>query len=197
MTNTKKPPEPLSGDSLVMVKNAIGQKTTAMLYLHGLSSVQWVNNCKIPAGQLGGQHAMLARLLLKRPELCPLPVPPSGKEVYEELVKLDPTFAPRQFPVLLGMEPGSKDRLLDDDENHSAVLYSLLTIIKMQLDACSTVKEKRAFFDFLRETTEEEAMSRGLDSKRVWVKGGWRKSVKEAQARAKLEQEKLEGKSNA
>jgi len=130
-------------------------------------------------GEMTGQHAILIRLLMDRPELSPIPEPPSGQEVYSLLLKADPSLTPREFPVLLGLEPGSKDRLLEPGASRTATVSHLLLIIKNEMDRLTTAKDKREFVLYLRSVAETEAESRGMDKKTFWKVGGWRKSMKD------------------
>lgn len=168
---------PITGKMLNVLKAKLGTRTSSLLWLFGWGSSQWINMTKKGAGQMTGQHAMLIRLLMDRPDLSPIPEPPSGQEVYNMLLEVDPSLTPREFPVLLGLEPGSKDRLLEPGASRTATVNHLLLIIKNEMDRLTSAKEKREFALYFRSIAETEAESRGLD-KSFWKVGGWRKSMK-------------------
>lgn len=156
----------------------IGQKTTAMLYLHGWSSSQWTIHSAAEPGMIGAPHAILTRILMERPDLCPLPQHPPAQEVFDMLKAVDPDLTERQFPVLLGMEPTAAVRLLDENKDRSPIANTMLLLIHNAMQGCTNANERRQVYDFLREKAEEEARSRGMDERRMWTRGGWRKHLR-------------------
>lgn len=171
---------PISGEMLNLLKATLGTKTSSLLWLFGWGSPQWSNMSKRGPNELPGQHSLMIRLLMERPDLSPIPTPPSGQELYDLLSTYDPTLTPREFAVLLGLEPGSKDRLLDDFSEKTSTVNHYMMIIKNELEELKTKKQKVDFVKFLREIAEEEAEARGL-SKSFWKEGGWRKHSKDDQ----------------
>ena len=175
-------PQPIDGKMLNILKGTLGTRTSSLLWLFGWGSPQWTQATKREAGEFAGQHALMIRLLMDRPDLSPIPNPPSSREVYELLATYDPTLTPREFPVLLGLQPGSKDRMLDDEATKTAVVNHYLLIIKQEMDRLETAKQKRKFVSYLRSIAEEEAESRGLNKKTFWKEGGWRNAMKKEKA---------------
>ncbi len=171
-------PVPISGKMLNLLKASLGTRVTSLQWLFGWASPQWISMTHKGPGELPGQHSILIRLLLDRPDLSPIPEIPSGKEVYELLHKYDPTLTPRRFPILLGLQPGSKDRMLDDNANRTAAISNYMLIIKKEMERLETDEEKREFVAYLCSVAEDEAESRGLDREKFWVSGGWSKSMK-------------------
>lgn len=171
-------PKAIDGKMLNILKGMLGTRTSSLLWLFGWGSPQWTQATKRGPGEFAGQHSLMIRLLMDRPDLSPIPEPPSSKDVYELLSTYDPTLTPREFPVLLGLQPGSKDRMLDDEATKTAVVNHYLLIIKQEMDRLDTPAKKREFVAYLRSIAEEEAESRGLDTKSFWKEGGWRSSLK-------------------
>ena len=171
---------PIAGSTLKSLKNKLHVKTSFMLWLFGWSSPQWSLNLKKGAGELPAQHSILIRLLRKRPDLCPIPDIPTGSEVFGLLREIDPELREREFPVLLGLEPGSKDRMLDDSATRTPIINHLLLIIKDEITTLKTQKEKQAFLNLLKSVVIDEAESRNMDTERFWRIGGWRSNMPDA-----------------
>lgn len=183
----KKPQVPLlfgkdMGDLQVVLNTTVGKVAS----LFGVGSNRWYNVTSENADEvLPSRYALLCRLLLTHPELYKSPVV-SPAEVYEICSELSPGLTPRQFALLVGLEPTSGLRLVEVGNEGSAPgkkgitepIRMMLIIMKEAFDAAKTHDEKKAVFEIFRKNAELEATARMIDLEEFWNHGGWNARAK-------------------
>ena len=162
----------LSGKELKRLSGLLNERIASLSWLFGFSSAQWVKNSNRKKGELLVQHSLMVRMLLERPELSPIPSVPTVQEVYELLLKIDPTITRNKMSSLVGLSTKSTARIFSGGTLTSTVGHMLL-IIKNELTLLKTKEEKQRFYSFLQDNVINEAESRGYCPDLVLKSVGW------------------------
>jgi hypothetical protein len=179
----------ISGLDLKRLPNILGCNLVDVHWLFGYSSPRWLELIKSPEGTFSARHSIVIRAILRDPDISPIPSAPTLQELLDLIQSIDPSFTEVHLPILLGMEPAARARLLDPNEDNTRVVTHYALMIRDAINKQLTADGKRKKLQFFKDLANEEAESRGVDLETLWEKGGWNKG---AIVKSKIEEHKIE-----
>lgn len=152
---------------------ASGYTRSELIYLLGSDSPAMSSILKNRNDDISNiTHSIIIRILIEKPYSSPVEQQLSPKELFEKIVTICPSFKKSMFGVLLGHDRCTGYRWINNlNKNPPSSVSRLIMLINKIIE-----KDGSNGVDFLMNSIDKEAVSRGLKKDEIFTTGRWNKS---------------------